>query len=319
MSMAMNLAYTRQSRDSVSYAYALGNGYRHYLPWMARFATPDQLSPFGAGGPNPYAYCTGDPINRSDPSGHISVWGIISDVLVDTALTADVGIEIATGNVFGTALGSTALATTIASQVNEAKGNRKAALLLGMASTVTSLPEMVSAGRAVVGMSGLERLGETGSEAASGYESILGREQTAARRGGAGDRDSEIASEPAGSVRRQNSIDAGNERSLAKRDRPSTRIAGSSSTQSRLANVVSVGALGGNIAAGIFSSIDALTQEPSAAANVIDGTSALSYNQNSQNGYNSHSVVRYVPYYQGGSNPYAQYTSYYASPLAGNV
>ena len=29
------------------------------------------MSPFGEGGLNPYAYCQGDPINRSDPTGHI--------------------------------------------------------------------------------------------------------------------------------------------------------------------------------------------------------------------------------------------------------
>ncbi len=37
-----------------------------------RFNSPDSLSPFGRGGLNAYAYCQGDPINRSDPGGHIS-------------------------------------------------------------------------------------------------------------------------------------------------------------------------------------------------------------------------------------------------------
>lgn len=315
----MNFAYTSQPIDRVSHAYALGNGYRHYLPWVARFATPDQLSPFGAGGPNPYSYCTGDPINRSDPSGHTSIWGIISDVLVDTALTADIGIDIATGNIFGMALGSTALATTISSQVSEAKRNRKAALWFGMASIATSMPEIVHAGRTVGAMSSLERSGETASKAASSSESILAREQTAARIGGASDKNSEVTSEPAGSVRRQNSIDADNERSLAKQDRSSTRIVGSSSKQSRLANMVSVAALGENIAGGIFSSIDALTQEPQTVASVADLSRMPSYNQDYQSGYNSYSVIRYVPYYRGGSNPCAPFSSYYASPLAGNV
>ncbi len=37
-----------------------------------RFHAPDSMSPFGAGGVNPYAYCSGDPINNSDPSGHMN-------------------------------------------------------------------------------------------------------------------------------------------------------------------------------------------------------------------------------------------------------
>ena len=35
-----------------------------------RFASPDDLSPFLAGGLNAYAYCQGDPVNFTDPSGN---------------------------------------------------------------------------------------------------------------------------------------------------------------------------------------------------------------------------------------------------------
>lgn len=35
------------------------------------FQSPDSQSPFGAGGLNCYAYCAGDPVNFSDPSGHM--------------------------------------------------------------------------------------------------------------------------------------------------------------------------------------------------------------------------------------------------------
>jgi len=35
-----------------------------------RFASPDKVSPFGAGGVNAYAYVHNDPINLSDPDGH---------------------------------------------------------------------------------------------------------------------------------------------------------------------------------------------------------------------------------------------------------
>ena len=50
--------------------YMLGAGYRSYSPSLYRFHTPDDLSPFGIGGLNAYAYCNGDPVNRVDPTGH---------------------------------------------------------------------------------------------------------------------------------------------------------------------------------------------------------------------------------------------------------
>ncbi|RMR11825.1 YD repeat-containing protein [Pseudomonas amygdali pv. ulmi] len=50
--------------------YLLGNGYRAYNPGMMRFHSPDSLSPFGAGGVNPYTYCLGNPIAWRDPTGH---------------------------------------------------------------------------------------------------------------------------------------------------------------------------------------------------------------------------------------------------------
>lgn len=47
--------------------YLLGE--RLYSPSLRRFLSPDRASPFGAGGVNRYAYCSGDPINRVDPTG----------------------------------------------------------------------------------------------------------------------------------------------------------------------------------------------------------------------------------------------------------
>ncbi|MFA0918871.1 RHS repeat-associated core domain-containing protein [Pseudomonas tremae] len=56
--------------DPVTGHYLLGNGYRAFNPVLMRFNSPDSLSPFGRGGMNAYAYCQGDPVNRSDPDGH---------------------------------------------------------------------------------------------------------------------------------------------------------------------------------------------------------------------------------------------------------
>ncbi len=66
------LGFNGQRRDSVTGHYLLGNGYRAFNPMLMRFNSPDSLSPFGKGGVNSYAYCAGDPVNRVDPTGHIS-------------------------------------------------------------------------------------------------------------------------------------------------------------------------------------------------------------------------------------------------------
>ncbi|WP_248743080.1 MULTISPECIES: RHS repeat-associated core domain-containing protein [unclassified Pseudomonas] len=65
--------------DPVTGLYLLGNGYRAYSPTLMRFMSPDSMSPFGAGGMNAYAYCLGDPVNRVDPTGHVS-WESIAGI-----------------------------------------------------------------------------------------------------------------------------------------------------------------------------------------------------------------------------------------------
>ncbi|WP_460745078.1 RHS repeat-associated core domain-containing protein [Microvirgula curvata] len=53
--------------------YHLGNGARSYSPTIQRLLRLDPFSPFSAGGVNGYAFCNGDPINRTDPSGYLSL------------------------------------------------------------------------------------------------------------------------------------------------------------------------------------------------------------------------------------------------------
>lgn len=64
------LGFNGEARQQLTGVYLLGNGYRAYNPALKRFHSPDSLSPFGEGGMNVYAYCEGDPVNLTDPSGH---------------------------------------------------------------------------------------------------------------------------------------------------------------------------------------------------------------------------------------------------------
>ena len=64
------VAFNGEVLDEASGWYLLGKGYRAYNPLLMRFHSPDSMSPFGAGGLNPYGYCLGNPVALRDPSGH---------------------------------------------------------------------------------------------------------------------------------------------------------------------------------------------------------------------------------------------------------
>lgn len=85
------LGFNGEQADPVTRHYLLGN-YRYFNPVLKRFNLPDNLSPFGVGGWNAYAYCQGDPVNRSDPTGHFAVLAILQTVKVISAVVAPLAL-----------------------------------------------------------------------------------------------------------------------------------------------------------------------------------------------------------------------------------
>ncbi|CAO98069.1 RHS repeat domain-containing protein [Erwinia tasmaniensis] len=153
--------------DPVSGCYHLGNGCRTYNPVLMRFNSPDSLSPFGGGGMNAYAYCAGDPLNNTDPSGHMSWQGIMGIVtgalgLAFSAFTAGASIAAAgsvmaalgaasTTSLVAGGLGLLADATAIASGASQDNHPRASAVLgwvsmaTGIAGVVAGLTHMATA------------------------------------------------------------------------------------------------------------------------------------------------------------------------------
>lgn len=95
--------FNGEQPDRLTGNYLLGNGYRAYNPALMRFHSPDSFSPFGGGGLSTYSYCLGDPVNRVDPTGHMS-WqaglgvglGVLG-VLYGGSALAFGGVALATG------------------------------------------------------------------------------------------------------------------------------------------------------------------------------------------------------------------------------
>ena len=79
------LGFNGEQPDSLTGHYHLGNGYRQFNPVLMRFNSPDSWSPFGKGGLNAYGYCSGDPVNQNDPTGHNKVPTLIFDKIFKSA------------------------------------------------------------------------------------------------------------------------------------------------------------------------------------------------------------------------------------------
>lgn len=147
------MGFNGQLREPTGW-YHLGNGHRVYNPVLMRFHSPDPLSPFGAGGINPYAYCSGSPVGRVDPSGKfwLPTFGNIISFLLSLIFTgAAVNRAAATivsgvvpprysrvGNVMSMVGGVTGLGSRAAAAI-PALGLLTASNALALGSTVATL------------------------------------------------------------------------------------------------------------------------------------------------------------------------------------
>lgn len=160
------LGFNGECLDLVSGMTLLGNGYRAYNPVLQRFNAPDTLSPFEAGGLNPYAYCAGDPVNHADPSGHLS-WqtclgiGMGAAGLVMAVFTAGSSIAAAGGMMAAIESASAmSLVTGVAAALSDvaaiasgaAEGsNPQASANLGWVSLGLGIVGMIKGGAALTG------------------------------------------------------------------------------------------------------------------------------------------------------------------------
>ena len=80
-----HLGYNGEFTEPQTGWQLLGKGYRAYNPVQMRFHSPDNLTPFGGGGRNSYAYVLGDPVGYSDPSGNVALWTVIGMLMFSSS------------------------------------------------------------------------------------------------------------------------------------------------------------------------------------------------------------------------------------------
>jgi RHS repeat-associated protein len=178
------LGFNGEQPDPVTGCYLLGNGYRAYNPNLMRFHSPDSMSPFDSGGVNAYAYCVGDPINLSDPTGHFS-WKRFLSIAISVAAIALTVVTLGTASaltvpfVVGAAISIGAEVLNVASELTSALApDSKAGAILGYISmglaVAAASPTVVTyAGKAAATRGG-KALGKAlGKVSKTGSSSVL--------------------------------------------------------------------------------------------------------------------------------------------------
>ncbi|WP_448143193.1 RHS repeat-associated core domain-containing protein [Stenotrophomonas bentonitica] len=126
--------------------------HRPYSPTLGIFLAPDPLSPFNEGGLNGLAYCEGDPINRTDPTGGFWKW-IMAGIAVVVAVAsfgAMAVVGVTASAVIGATISSMAAAVEVTASVVEDEKMKEVLGYVGIgltvAGAVTALPAVAKAG-----------------------------------------------------------------------------------------------------------------------------------------------------------------------------
>jgi len=148
-----SIGFNGELLDAASGLYLLGpRNHRPYSPALGMFIAPDALSPFDAGGLNGLAYCEGDPINRTDPTGGFWKW-IMAGIAV-VAAVASFGAMAVVGVTASAVIGATISTMAAAVEVTAAavEDERMKEVLgyvgigLTVAGVVSALPAIAKAG-----------------------------------------------------------------------------------------------------------------------------------------------------------------------------
>ncbi|MNL03929.1 hypothetical protein D3C87_1244790 [compost metagenome] len=130
--------------DSVTGHYLLGNGHRAFNPVLMRFNSPDSLSPFGRGGLNPYAYCLGDPVNFSDPTGRFAriITGVFSVASARTVMSPSIPYKLGKDALQWGAVGQLSIKQTVGATGAALAGiTTMAAAFIGVGAAVSAINE----------------------------------------------------------------------------------------------------------------------------------------------------------------------------------